>query len=137
MDIKLIGIFTAIGLSLLLLYTRKSKQIPETIRLSVTSILFVFGGLNLAKSASINGDEFLLYWGLCVPFAYYVTDRLFRKLAIMAYNRDFILWLRGSFEIDDSLFGSNPHVKTLDIVFSIGLLVLIIGLTTLGAVLSK
>jgi len=43
------------------------------------------------------------------------------------HNRDYILWVNGSSEIDDSLFGENPHVKTSDKLFSIGLITIVIS----------
>jgi len=64
---------------------------------------------------------------LCIPLVYYTLDRLFRQISIKMHNRDYILWVNGSSEIDDSLFGENPHVKTSDKLFSIGLITIVIS----------
>ena len=53
------------------------------------------------------------------------------------HQRDFYLWIRYSNEIDYTRdgMGKNRHIKTSDIVFSISLLVLIVGMSALRAVL--
>ena len=98
--------------------------------------LFIVGIIGLIITPISNGKNIMLFWGLCVPFAYYSIDRLFRILSFRIYDRDFILWLRWSDEIDDSIGGKNPHVKAYDRVFSISLLIIIFSITVLGATIS-
>ena len=135
MDNSIVGIGIAIGLSFFFLYTRKKKWANPKRRWLICSGLFVIGLVGLILTPITNGDNVMLFWGLCVPIAYYSLDRLFRLLSLKIYDRDFILWLRWSDEIDDSLFGENPHVKAYDRLFSIGLLIIIFTMTVLGATL--
>lgn len=130
---SLIGIGTAVGLCLFLLYSRKKKWANPRRRWFICSGLFAIGGIGFFSNPSISKSEFMLYWGVCAPLVYYATDRLFRYLSIQAYGRDFILWLRYSDEIDDSIGGRNPHIKMYDKVFSLSLLILIVTLTAVGA----
>ena len=67
-----------------------------------------------------------------MPIIYNALDRLFKRISEAKYTRDFYLWLRGSFEIDDSFFGTNPHVNGLDKLFSLTLLCIIIILPLIG-----
>ena len=134
MDKSIVGIGIAIGLSFFFLYTRKKKWAKPKMRWLVCSGLFVIGLVGLIMNPISNEENIMLFWGLCVPIVYYSIDRLFRLLSFKIYDRDFILWLRWSDEIDDSLFGKNPHVKAYDRLFSIGLLIIIFTLTVLGAI---
>lgn len=134
MNNSIIGIFLALGISNFLLYTRKKKWTKPHLRWLTTATLFVIGFLGLLLVEDTNKANRILFWCLCVPWFYYCTDRLFRFLSLRIYNRDFVLWLRGSDEIDGSLGGKNPHVKPLDIVFSLGLLILIMVSTLIGVV---
>lgn len=136
MDNSIIGIGIAIGLSFFFLYTRKKKWAKPGVRWLICSALFAIGLVGLKSTPISNKDNIMLFWGLCVPIAYYSLDRLFRHLSFKIYDRDFILWLRWSDEIDNSLFGKNPHVKAYDRLFSIGLLIFIAMMTVLGTILS-
>lgn len=133
MDNSIVGMGIAIGLSSFYLYTRKKKWMNPTIRWIVCSGLFLTGLIGLTSDQTLSKDDMILFWGMCVPIAYYSTDRFFRFLSFKIYNRDFILWLRGSDEIDDTIFARNPHVKPYDKLFSVGLLVLICALIFVGA----
>ena len=135
MDNSIIGIGIAIGLSFFFLYTRKKKWANPKSRWLVCGGLSIIGLIGLMRPPISNEDKIMLFWGCCVPIVYYFMDRLFRFLSFRIYERDFILWLRWSDEIDDSLFGKNPHVKAFDRVFSIGLLIVIFTITVLGAIL--
>ena len=135
MDNSIVGIGIAIGLSFFFLYTRKKKWANSKRRWLICSVLFVIGLVGLLLTPVTNRDNVMLFWGLCVPIVYYSIDRLFRLLSFRIYERDFILWLRWSDEIDDSLFGKNPHIRAYDRLFSIGLLILIFTITVFGATL--
>ena len=115
-----------------MLYTRKLEILSSSVKWIITIALMVFGIIGLTLTPKLNDDNQMLFWGMCVPFIYYSFDVLFKSLSIKYYNRDFILWLKGSGEIDDSFGGSNLQIKTLDIVFSLGLLVIILFATFFG-----
>jgi hypothetical protein len=136
LDLNLFGIIIGIGLAFFFLYTRKKKWAKPQFRWIFCSMLFLVGFLGLVSKNFFGNKYFLLYWGLCIPLAYYSIDRFLRYLSYKICNRDFILWLRGSVEIDDTIFGSNPHVKSIDKFFSILLLLTIMVLTIIGAALA-
>ncbi len=132
-----IGIAIAFGICFFFLYTRRMKWGKPKVRWSICIGLFILGILGLLFDPSPTKNDPMLYWGFCVPLLYYSTDRLFRYISFRVNGRDFILWLRGSSEIDDSFGGKNPHVKVLDIVFSLGLLIFIVVATLIGALAFK
>lgn len=101
-----------------------------------TTILAVVGAILLVPYPNIESDTFLLGWNLCAPFVFFIIDRLFTYISMNAYDRDYILWLRHSDEIDDSLTGINLHVRFLDVVLSLLALVCAFGLTVIGAVIA-
>lgn len=134
-DAILLGIFISYGVSFFLLYSRKQIWNTNQFRWSLTAILLMVGGMGLlgALNNTIENVE-IFYWCLITPFVYNILDRIFKRLSEKRYGRDFYLWLRGSIEIDDSLFNNNPHVKTLDILFSIILLFVIVLLPLIGQI---
>lgn len=137
MDTAVLGIAIAIGLSFYLLFTRKKTWSDPQLRWLICGVLFATGLLSLLLIADFNRQNRVLYWELCVPLLFYILDRLFRHISFKIQGRDFILWIRGSEEIDDSLGGTNPHVKSSDIVFSLSLLAFIMLTTLVGALLLK
>ncbi len=124
-DYVIIGICISYGVSFTLLYTRKQKWNSNSLRWRITGVLFIIGFLVLLNKSN-NKDFMFFSWCLITPIIYNLLDRIFKKISELKNNRDFYLWLRGSFEIDDSLFGKNPHVKGLDRLFSIILIMSII-----------
>ena len=134
-EFYIIGIIISFGLSLLMLYKRKEKWFSEkrTLYWIVGSFLTSIIGLTL----STNNHYRFLFYSLIVPPIFFFMDKLFKYLSFKIHDRDFYLYLRGSKEINDSLsgLGKNKHIKASDILFSFGLLILIIGLTVFGAVL--
>ena len=121
----------ALGISFSILYLRKEEWIraPRVWLFCLAlSTIGIASFLYFAESAS--RDERIMYWGFCVPFIYWTSDRFFKKLSVKIHQRDFILFLRGSKEIDDSISALNPLVEVSDKIISI-LLVLIIVLTLL------
>jgi hypothetical protein len=135
MSNSVIGIGIALGVSFFFLYTRGKKWTNPNLRWLMCGGLFISGLLGLVFMSDTSKANIMLYWGLCVPILSYGMDRLFRYLSFKIYDRDFVLWLCGSDEIDDSIGGRNPHVKPLDIVFSLGLLIFIVLTTLIGGLL--
>lgn len=125
----------AIGFCSFLLYTRSFSWAKPALRWIVCGVLFIYGLFRFYYKSETQVDDFMLNWCLCMPLFYYSIDRFFRFLSFKIYNRDFILWLKNSPEIDDSWGAKNPHVKAFDIVFSVSLLVVIIGGMLVGAII--
>ena len=73
-----------------------------------------------------------MHFGFCVPLIYWVFDRIFKCISQKIHNRDFILYLRYSDEINDKLGAKNTHVTESDILFSFGLLLIPILLFLIG-----
>ena len=132
LDKSLIGIGISLGVSFFILLNRKKKWMREKVVWLICSGLFVFGvsGFLFAKLV-YRGDK-VLYFGFCIPLIYWVFDRLFKKISENLQGRDFYLFLRGSSEINDSIFAENPHVKNSDKTFSILLLAIIVGTLFIG-----
>ena len=135
MNTAAIGIIIGIGLSFFFLYTRKKSWASPKRRWAICAVLFILGLFGLNNPPEPLEDNIILFRYLCLPMVYYATDRLFRHLSFNIYNRDFILWLNWSDEIDHTIGGSNPHVKVYDKVFSLGLLVIILLGAFLGVTL--
>ncbi|MDP2112516.1 MAG: hypothetical protein Q8K69_00505, partial [Bacteroidota bacterium] len=125
----------SLGISLLILYTRKEKWISLKIKVTLLIIMTITSFIGFIFSND-NATRFLFY-SMIVPPISFSLDRLFKILSMILYNRDFYLYLRGSREINDSFsgLGVNKHIKGSDIIFSFGILITILILTVLGAVL--
>jgi hypothetical protein len=135
-DFIALGIGVSFGVNFFLLFTRKKSWNTDELRWIITSILFIIGFLGLADVLSVQKTGFNFFsWCLLNPLAYNILDRIFKKVSLKKSNRDFYLWLRGSFEIDDSFYGKNPHVNVFDKIFSITLLIFNVALPTIGTVL--
>ncbi|QXP69849.1 hypothetical protein H0I29_14660 [Polaribacter sp. R2A056_3_33] len=131
MDKSIIGIFFALGISFFILYSRKAKWMtPKKVWFFCLGFLIV-GIFGLLLKNELRNER-LMYFGFCVPLVYWIFDRLFKKLSEKIHNRDFILFLRNSSEIDYGFSAENPHVKTSDKLFSFGLLIIIIGTLFIG-----
>ena len=127
------GIAISCGINFFLLYTRKQRWNSDLFRWLLTSICFTIGIAGLLDFIHIKDNDFPYFsWCLTSPLFYNILDRSFKKISKKMHKRDFHLWLRGSFEIDDSIFGQNPHVRGSDILFSIILLIVILLLPLLG-----
>ncbi len=135
-NLALTGIGISYGINFILLYTRKQKWNSNQFRWILTSAFLIIGISGLIEVVNINDKDFHFFsWCLITPFIYNILDRSFKKISEIKYNRDFYLWLSGSHEIDDSFFGKNPHVNSLDIFFSMVLLFAIIFLPVIGKLL--
>ncbi len=124
------GIIISLGLSMLLLYTRKKKWFPLKSKYFLTTLLMVTSIIGFVLSNK-NNARFLFY-SLLIPFICLLTDRLFKYLSLKLHDRDFILYLEYADGIDNKLTKSKNHVKKSDIMFSFSLLLLISGLLLLG-----
>jgi hypothetical protein len=85
----------------------------------------------LYSNSEFKGDR-ILYFELCVPIIYWTFDRVFKRMSENLHKRDFILFLRGSGEINERFGAKNQHVKISDKLFSFGLLIIIIGSLLIG-----
>lgn len=135
MDIILISIAVAFGISFYLMYTRMSNTAKPKLRWLVCICLCIIGILGIKFKYKPETDMPFFFFCLCVPFVYYIFDRLFRQISFKIHNRDYILWVKGSSEIDDRLFAENPQVKTSDKIFSIGLIIIVFFTIPLGGVI--
>lgn len=130
MEIVLFFMIIGFAGSLILLYQRKKNWATEKNRWYITFPPFLIGisGFMIkGLAASEHGFQFLF-----IPFIYNCFDRVFKYASVKKNGRDFCLYLRYSNEIDDRMFGHNPHIKTLDKLFSILLLFIILALMFSG-----
>ncbi|GHE50805.1 hypothetical protein [Roseivirga thermotolerans] len=133
LDYLLLGIALSLGINFGLLYTRKYKWNSDALRWSLTVILLILGFLGLLGIIENDSPNFSYFsWCLITPFIYNVFDWTFKKISIKRNKRDFYLWLQGSNEIDDTIDGKNPHVNSIDKLFSLILLIIIISLPLMG-----
>ncbi len=131
----IIGFIVSFGISLFIVYTRKEKWILMKIKVIFLIALALIGIIGFFSSND-NASRFV-YYSMIVPPISFSFDRFFKLMSLRLYNRDFYLYLRGSKEIDDSFsgLGKNKHILWSDIIFSFGLLIIILILTVLGAIL--
>ena len=132
MDNSIIGIGIALGISFIILYTRKTKWIKPKIVWLICVGLLTFGLFGfLYYKVELRNDR-IMYFGFCVPIIYWTFDRIFKKISENMYNRDFILFLRNSNEINNGFGAKNPNVKNSDKLFSFGLLIIIVATLFIG-----
>jgi hypothetical protein len=130
---SLFGLLISYGVSFTLLYTRHMSWSTEILRWSICFALCIVGAIGLSSELAMENKRFFLFsWCLITPVICNLLDRFFKKLSESISRRDFYLWLRGSWEIDDSFTGKNPHVNNWDKLFSILLLIVILVLPVLG-----
>ena len=98
----------------------------------ICSGLFTIGLFGFLFSKFEIRNSRLMYFEFCVPIIYWTFDRLFKRLSEIIHDRDFILFLRNSDEIDYGFSAENPHVKASDKLFSLGLIIIIIGSLYIG-----
>ncbi len=116
------------------MYTRISNTANPKLRWLICICLSIIGIIGIQINYKPDSDMPFFFFCLCIPFVYYTFDRIFRQISIKLHNRDYILWVNGSSEIDDRLFAENRHVKTSDKIFSIGLIIIVILIIPLGIV---
>lgn len=126
MDNSIIGIGIALGISFFILYTRKKKWMNPKIIWIICFGLLAIGIFGLLSCKTNFRSDRIMYFEFCVPIVYWTFDRIFKRISEKLHNRDFILYLRGSDEINGGLGAKNPHVKESDILFSFGLIIIII-----------
>lgn len=126
-DIGFIGIVIAYGLSLFFLYTRKKKWMPANVVWGICIALCIVAIVGINNTEAVDKEKLLMYHGCYVPLIYWSFDRIFKQLSLKIQKRDFILYMRKSDDINDGPFNfKNPQVKMLDIVFSFGLVAIIV-----------
>jgi len=127
------GILISLGLSFFMLYTRKRIWISLKAKYFLNISLLGIGLLGLFFSKT-NQYRFVFY-SLLVPPISFAVDRLFKSISGKLHNRDFYLYLSGSEDLNESnpMQIKNDHIMHSDIVFSFTLLIIIFGLTILGA----
>lgn len=120
------GLIIAIGLSGFLLISRKKSWCTNTFRFSLTGLLFTIGllGLMLFETKIANSIIFLKL--IQIPFINSLLDRFFKLLSIKMHDRDLLLYVRGSPDLDNR--SKNPKLKTSDYLFSILLVIFIMTL---------
>lgn len=126
MDTSIIGIGIALGVSVFILYTRKTKWMKPNLVWLICVGLLIIGFVGFMYVQPEFKNDRMMYFGCCVPIIYWIFDRLFKRISEHVHGRDFILFLRGSVEINDGFGAKNPHVKGSDKLFSLGLLLIII-----------
>lgn len=137
MDKSLIGTSIALGISFIIMYSRKEKWLNPKIVWLTLSGLCIIGVIGLIKTNAEFKDNLILFYGFCVPLIYWIFDRIFKLISLRIQKRDFYLWLRNSDEIDNQLFAKNPHVKITDKILSFGLLIIIIAALLVGIEIIK
>ena len=129
-DSHLYGFFIGMCVPFFFLYNR--KWLPEVIVYTLTSSMFVAGIIIVLLDSNFTLTP--IAWGLCIPLIIFLLDRFFKRISVKFHNRDLILWIRDSSEIDNSMGAKNHHVLLSDKLFSIGLLVLIFTLSLSGLI---
>ncbi|TVZ15596.1 hypothetical protein JM81_1842 [Maribacter sp. MAR_2009_72] len=94
--------------------------------------LLAIGIFGLLDSKIEFRNDRIMYFGFCVPIIYWIFDRLFKRISENIHNRDFILFMRYSDEINDGFGAKNPHVKESDKLFSFGLLIIVVVALLIG-----
>jgi len=94
--------------------------------------LLAIGLFGLLYSEAEFRNDRIMYFGFCVPIIYWIFDRIFKRISEKMHQRDFILFLRYSDEINDGFGAENKHEEYSDKLFSFGLLIIIIGTLFIG-----
>lgn len=130
----IVSIIISLFIPFLLLFGRKKKWNTDLIKKSIV-VLFTAVGL-VGFSFSNTNDFRLLFYSFIVTPIFISVDYLFKYLSIRKHNRDLNLWLNYSDDVD-GFFASfrHPKFKTTDVLFSILLLILIVGLAFFGIML--
>ena len=126
------GLGISIGVNFFLLLTRNKKG-SENFRW-ILSLTIMTVGIIVFYQSTKELKAFLspFLWQLSTPFIYNLIDLIFKKLSIMIYNRDFILQLRGTSELEGNTFPKHYVIKWTDKFFSIILLFIIVFLPFIG-----
>lgn len=133
MDPIIIAIAVGLGVPFFLLYERKKAWFIPSRIYALNTFIFLIG---IILGFYFQTDQYYFFtWCFSLPIVIFLLDRLFKKYSEKKHGRDFILWLRYSDEINWSIGGVNPHVKTSDKILSVGLLSILVGLLGLGATL--
>ena len=132
MDKSIIGIGIALGVSFFLLYNRNKEWLKIELKFTICIISLIIGIIGFLMTPEKNEEYSILFYGMIVPIIYLIVDRFFRYLSYRLHNRDFYLHLMFSDDIDWWITWNNPHMKTSDYIFSIGILITIVGSLFIG-----
>ena len=127
--IVFLGFTISFGLSLFMLYLRMKNWFVPIAKTTIALSLAFIGILGFVQSNT--NDYIFLFYSMLIPFVYYLVDKIFKHLSLKFQGRDFYLFLRSSSDLDDL----DKKFKTLDVIFSLTIFFLLIGLSFFGAVL--
>ena len=123
-----------IGVPFFLLFGRKKEWNTDQLKKTLVIGFTIIGVIGYFFS---NSNDFrLLFYSFIATPIFITIDYLFKYLSIKKHNRDLNLWLNYSDDVD-GVFApmGRSKFKTTDVVFSITLLILIVGLAFIGVVL--
>jgi len=130
-----LSIFISLAIPTMLLYSRKKSWYTKGLKSFLIILLTLIGIIGFFYSEN-NESRLLSYSIFAIPI-FLIVDTFFKYLSLKIHNRDFYLWLRRSEEIDDSSLSmqKNKHIMASDMIFSLSLIILIVGLGLCGAIL--
>ncbi len=121
-----LGLIISIGISTFLLINRNKSWCTNPLRFCLTGLLFLIGLTSLLFVNDLSKDLIFFFNCLLIPFIHSLFDKFFRFLSFKIHTRDFLLYIRGSEDLDSHY--KNPELKSSDYVFSILLLILLFSL---------
>jgi hypothetical protein len=124
------GYAIGIGYSLFLLNVRKYKWCTNKFRFVSTGTLFSIGIFGLILKRQITEEQFIFFLMLMWPLIHSLFDRFFKFLSYKIHDRDIILNIRGSDDLDRNY--RNPKTEASDIIFSTLLVILLFLIPLLG-----
>lgn len=129
----IISIIILIGVPFLLLFNRKRKWNTDQLKKTIVVSFAIIGLTGFAFSTT--NELRLLFYSFLVTPVFILIDGLFKNLSIKKHNRDLNLWLNYSDDVD-GIFApmKSSKFKATDVIFSITLLILIVGLALIGIV---
>ncbi|GGI58228.1 hypothetical protein [Winogradskyella haliclonae] len=121
MNIYMLGFSIALTVSTVFIYGRKKAWLNSTIKWGLASVVFIVGLIGLLYFNKLDKMKLIFSYHLTIPFLTLIIDEIFKRFSYYIHGRDFYLYLTHSDEIDNSIFGKNPHIKFSDIAFSFAL----------------
>lgn len=138
MKLEAIIFITPLLINFILLYARKKKWTRSKFKWLIVVILFAIGLFTFQNPDYLDFTiPRIVSWSIMTPLIFSILDILIMLLSYSVQNRDLYLWLRGSTEIDDSLFSGGKHVRGSDRILSLILLFSVIFLPFAGMLIFK
>jgi hypothetical protein len=128
--IFLFGLFTSMGLNGFFLTVRKKEWCTNYLRFGLTGLLFFMGLAALLLFDNPSKYQRSSFIWLMIPLVHSLIDRFFKYVSLKLHNRDLLLYMRGSEDLN--LGYKNQNLKTSDYLFSIILVILLFILPLLG-----